>query len=118
MNPDDIINFDDFLFVEADHGIDEDYNSLSVFNQSILDDPVKKNLSVQPKPKLLPKPHAASRKDVIPKLSREPSTSNDTPEDEDENLISMSVICDSMINKLNISKNCVRFYDLIKGTTD
>lgn len=115
MNPDNIINFDDFLFVEAHHVIDEDYNSLQeAREETIHNNSVKNNVSMPPKPKLLPKPHTAPRKDVITRLSREPSTSDDTPEDEDENFMVMSIICDSMINKLNISKNCVRFYDYFK----
>lgn len=106
MNRDEIINFDDFLFVEA-NAIYEDYNSLLEPStpQAILDDQEKK---MSPKPKLLPKPQTPPRKDV--RLSREPSTSDALPEEDEEHLMDMSIICDRMIDKLKISKNCVSFY--------
>lgn len=115
MNPDEIINFDDFLFVEP-HAIYEDYNSLLEPRADSLDDHERK---ISPKPKLLPKPQTPPRKDVITRLlsresSREPNTSDSVREDDDEHIMSMSIICDSMMDKLKISKNCVE--EVIKNT--
>lgn len=109
MNPDDMINFDDYLFVESG-GIYEDYNSLleaspvEACNFDLKN--LKRALSMTQKPKLMPKSQTTSSRPVTPqRLSREPSTSNAVEEAKDAQL--MSSICDSMIDNLKISKNIV-----------
>lgn len=108
MNPEDIINFDDYLFVEHNNELIQEYNSLHESNNQLSEvnnhnvKSLQRNLSMSPKPKLLPKPQPSPRTDVntaTPIFSREPSTSNETR--------LLSIICDSMMNKLKISKNYV-----------